>query len=1349
MAEKQTIIRLRVEGTSQLAQLKNEILTTENSLKQAKQQFKDGKMTQEQFAKASVDAGIKLKAFRGELQRQTKDIVTTNQKLNLAKGSYAQLADANKKASVAIRNLSDPLGKNKATFDKLSQSIANNTAKMKQMDASMGRYHKNVGNYSSGLKGFALQMGGVMIAVQGAIMAFRQIERVIGVFADFEFAIKQVGAISGATETELKMLEESARDLGASTAFTATEVAGLQKELAKLGFDPTEIENMTASVLDLAFAFGDDLSQAAEQTGFVLKMFDLDAEETVRVNDVMAAAFSNTALDLEKFSTAMPKVGAVAKQMGFSFEDTTALLGLMANAGFEASTAGTSLRNIFLKMADPAGELAQQLGYGITSIDQLAPALEELKEKGVDVADALEMTDKRSAAAFLTMLDGADTMEELQQVLINAEGTAASLANTMRDTLKGDIDELKSAAEGAAIDFIEQFAPALRLAADAITMIFQAIGPTIKILKPFIAMWATYRGSILAASLASKAWEAIQLRWSKLIPIITSRTALMNAMANLNPYVAIGSAIAGIAVAVSTWSKSLSVAEESAEKLSVKMTEIENNSKNQRSSMEKYMAIAKDETASTDDRMAAIDTLNEAFNDLGLTIDNVGSKDIDALFEINLDNSKLEQEIAGIETIREDYQEQVNFFQEVLKDGWVSEEEISQGFWDSAGRIISFSGAWNDSYAEAKESMKENQAEVDKYTSKIEKLSLKIAENKRQQEESAKTLKDNAIKTAKYANTLDGLGQKVKDYQYMLNQAVIGSREWSNWLLKLNNAKAKLKETQDLLNTSTKDTRTRFEKLGGSISDLEKKIKDYMFRGKDTSKLTAQLKIKQEKYNKVMKEYKELMVELGFEMDKTEEKAKSLDDQLLEGAEQRANAIRKSDRALAQSVKFNAQQLQLLEAETLTAWAELDEWKKKSTEDMNKLEREKYNDELKALENNLKDRKNAYRNFQKDHLKDLIKQKENEAQLLTDQITQGFEYTLKEVDGVTQLVFDETKALDDGMKMEMGLTLADLLFQIEGFRAMLKDGTPDAEEGSKGWLQKEIFGETEEGGGLTGEQFIEMIDVSMQQVMGIMSAFNDLRNTQSEAERDRLSGVHDQEVRDLKNSAEYELATEENKDKMLRELEHEQAMAMWKIDSEQFKQQKSFNKKMAIMEGAMAIMRIWASPSALPEPARSIMNGILTAAQVAMTGIQIATINAQAPPPMPVLEAEFGAIIPEGNGRLATGGMVEGPSHKEGGVKFGVGGRVMELEGGEAVINKKSTAMFRGSLSAMNVAGGGKKFATGGVVLDDELKKQSAMVNDFNSAIESLKQDSTILVTEAEITNSQRSVQTIEAKSSF
>ena len=124
-----------------------------------------------------------------------------------------------------------------------------------------------------------------------------------------------------------------------------------------------------------------------------------------------------------------------------------------------------------------------------------------------------------------------------------------------------------------------------------------------------------------------------------------------------------------------------------------------------------------------------------------------------------------------------------------------------------------------------------------------------------------------------------------------------------------------------------------------------------------------------------------------------------------------------------------------------------------------------------------------------------------------------------------------------------------------------------------------------------------------------------------------------------------------------------------------------------------------------------------------------------------------GGII--NDGKFANGGMVHGASHAQGGVKFAVGGRVNELEGGEAVINKRSTAMFKGQLSAMNAAGGGVKFADGGLMNMPSFAESQFNATNQQEMMGAMNQNSKVVVVEADITNSQNTVGLIEAEATF
>lgn len=278
----------------------------------------------------------------------------------------------------------------------------------------------------------------VLAAIGGLITKIRE----------FQDANTELRSILLLEKEDMEALTEASKEHGRTTAFTAAEVAKLQIEYAKLGFSQREILAATGATLDLAAATKTDLAQAATVAGATVRGFGLDASETQRVVDVMALSFSKSSLDINKFQTAMATVAPVAKTFGFSVEETTALLAQLTDAGFDASSAGTATRNILLNLADTNGALAKSLGGPITNISDLSVGLKDLRKRGIDLNGALELTDKRSVAAFSRFLDAADDAETLSGALEKAGGTAERMAETQLDTLTGSMTKFGSALDG-------------------------------------------------------------------------------------------------------------------------------------------------------------------------------------------------------------------------------------------------------------------------------------------------------------------------------------------------------------------------------------------------------------------------------------------------------------------------------------------------------------------------------------------------------------------------------------------------------------------------------------------------------------------------------------------------------------------------------------------------------------------------------------------------------------------------------------------------------------------------------------------------------------------------------------
>ena len=404
----------------------------------------------ERLAKSIKDVTLE----QTKLKKARKDALTEQRRQIQIMGAEKGSLDRNR---VALQKLLERYGKTgPAAAKKMEKGIQTLTAKIKQQEEATARHQRSVGNYpkaftkaKQALLSFGAGMIGATVIIRGMM---RAIKNSIDIVLNFDQAMADVAAITRASERDITLLRDAAKALGGSTKFTATEVAGLQKELAKLGFTVSEILAGTGGILALAAATGEDLAQSAEIAGSTLRAFGLEATEMQRVVDVMARGFTGSALTLDKFAVAMRSVGPVAKAFGFTIEETTALLGSLANAGFDASMAGTATRNILLNLADTGGALAKKMGGSVDSFDELIPALIKLRDGGVDLNETLELTDKRSVAAFNRFLEGAEFARKFADELRGAGGAAEEMAEIQLNTLKGDLIILKSAYQGMILE---------------------------------------------------------------------------------------------------------------------------------------------------------------------------------------------------------------------------------------------------------------------------------------------------------------------------------------------------------------------------------------------------------------------------------------------------------------------------------------------------------------------------------------------------------------------------------------------------------------------------------------------------------------------------------------------------------------------------------------------------------------------------------------------------------------------------------------------------------------------------------------------------------------------------------
>lgn len=357
-------------------------------------------------------------------------------------------------------------------------------------------------------------MGRGMLGMSAAIAA--PIGLAVKVFADFDDAMRSVGAAINASDSDLAMLTESAKELGRTTSFTALDVASLMGELGRAGFNPAEVDKMTASVLNLARATGTDATLSAGIMNSTLRQFGLGASDAARVSDVLTAAANMSFTSVEGLGESLKYAGPVAGKLGMSLEETAAVLGTLGNVGILGSQAGTTLTRLSVISAAELGKLEKIFGVSLrNSAGAGLPLIEMLSEITNATAnlDQNSRIEKMNEAFGLMGITGALAMgsatvetNKLVDALNNSAGIAEQTALKMDAGLGGAFRILMSAAEGVALAVGEAVSGAFSTAAKIATTLFGEITKLVgenKSLVTGVVIAAAVLGSIGAVLFAT------------------------------------------------------------------------------------------------------------------------------------------------------------------------------------------------------------------------------------------------------------------------------------------------------------------------------------------------------------------------------------------------------------------------------------------------------------------------------------------------------------------------------------------------------------------------------------------------------------------------------------------------------------------------------------------------------------------------------------------------------------------------------------------------------------------------------------------------------------------------------
>lgn len=299
---------------------------------------------------------------------------------------------------------------------------------------------------------------------------------------DFEKQMSRVQAIAGATKEELEELTNQAIDLGASTSFSASEVASGMENLASAGFTTNEIMSSMPGLLDLAASSGADLATASEIAASAIRGFGLEASESAHVADVFAEAAARTNAQTEDMGEAMKYVAPVAKTVGLSIEETAAAIGIMSDAGVKGSQAGTTLRGGLTRIVKPTkmvrdamAELGVEFYDSNGKMKSLTEIIKTLQEHTKGLTDETknqalaQIFGTEALSGMLALVNrGADELDNMTKSFEDADGVASKMADTMLDNTSGAIEELKGSFESAGIAIQKELAPYIRDLADYI-----------------------------------------------------------------------------------------------------------------------------------------------------------------------------------------------------------------------------------------------------------------------------------------------------------------------------------------------------------------------------------------------------------------------------------------------------------------------------------------------------------------------------------------------------------------------------------------------------------------------------------------------------------------------------------------------------------------------------------------------------------------------------------------------------------------------------------------------------------------------------------------------------------------
>lgn len=473
-------------ATQRVATLAKEIANTENPTKKQLEAFK----------KAQREAG-QLKTKYEQLQQSAQRQRSALQANGISTNQLGQ----------AQRRLNGDIERTTQQLRRQENQLRRSAEQERRMAAAKSQYQKtlDVRNKMAGT--------GATMTATGAGMLYSAKQTLMPGY-EFNVGMSKVQALTRLDKNsdEFKMLREQARELGATTAFTANQVAQGQAFYAMAGFKPEQIKNAMPGTLAMSLAGDIDLGTTADIGSNILTGFKLDSDQMGRVSDVLVGAFTRSNTSLTMLGDTMKYVAPVASGLGVDLETAAAATGKLGDAGIQGSMAGTSLRAILGRLAEPpkmAAKALEELGIKTRdakgNLRDFPELLAELDKKTAKMGNAqragffkaIAGEEAFSALSVLAEQAGKGELQKFVDELKKAKGEAQNVAGTMTDNLSGDMKNLQSAWEDLGIQIFDGIDSPLRQISQSITRVISKVGVWMKE-NPELAKTLTMIGLAIA-----------------------------------------------------------------------------------------------------------------------------------------------------------------------------------------------------------------------------------------------------------------------------------------------------------------------------------------------------------------------------------------------------------------------------------------------------------------------------------------------------------------------------------------------------------------------------------------------------------------------------------------------------------------------------------------------------------------------------------------------------------------------------------------------------------------------------------------------------------------------------------